>query len=1065
MHLASSRSPFAPSLASLLLCWGVALSAPLTIGCGQGCEDQPEDQVDLSPTAIDTGGDMALEDSSSNLDSSPHQDAFRDDLFSGVDSGRDQADMRVVNPFDLSAFDFGDPDANQDLKPLAIVAVAPPRGPLSGATPFSIVGEGFTPNTRVFFGSAPADTQLVDGVLVGETPPGAGAGPVTVRLLDPDQGSASLLEGFTYFPTLELERVEPDRLPTTGLIEVEVIGQGFDETTRVSFGGRTALRHTLVDPTLLRVLAPPHPAGAVTLRATNRDASAQVPEAATYFERLEIHSATPPAGGVAGGERVTLIGRGFEEGMQIFFDGRLAVIEALTLRDDDPDELTVVAPAAPSAGWVDVSALSADSEAALAQDLYLYVDDQAALSVARLDPASGPLSGGQRVTFVGPGLDDPALTITFDGAPAAVVEQGIGYLVALTPAGAALGAVDVLVGALLLPDAYVYKQDFSLKGIAPDTGSVNGGDVAVILGEGLLGVTEVEFGGLMASSFMPTSQSALDVVTPAHPPAVVDVTVHRGQDIEVLQDAFEFAAPSRLDGFSPARGSVAGGTYVVFRGEALGAVSAVRFDGEAASELELLDTQTLAVKTPPALAPGRVAVTLELEDGSTLDAAEEYLYFNPGARFGGAWGGSVQGAVNVTVYSQGGGPLEDAFVMLSTREDTAYQGFTDVNGQITLSGPDVYGEQSVTAVAAGHSVATVQSFDAENITVFLTPPPNPGEPPPGAMPATFRGRLTGLNKLAEAGPAQFPMAILATTQVSARQPNPNPGSGATLLNDGDYEITTRLGDLAIVAIGGLYDNITQTFEPLRMGVARYQFASEAMIYEDVDIDLNIPLDASITVKMNNPPAFNSIAGPNGVLIETTMNFGFEGIFKGLPPVERSNAQSLLSVNHLAEPSGELLGVSYLFEAGVYTHGGGAPLSVGVLKPITALNQLYPVDLLDVARVTAPAEGARPLNNLIAFEYASSDKPDLYYVRVQTFMQATRWEGFLPGDATSLQLPQFPDFSSLPPDQRPVPYGNEPLVLLIVGIKQPGLTVDQFTYSNLDQAQWTAYSIAVRTITL
>ncbi|CAN0530506.1 unnamed protein product, partial [Laminaria digitata] len=432
-------------------------------------------------------------------------------------------------------------------------------------------------------------------------------------------------------------------------------------------------------------------------------------------------------------------------------------------------------------------------------------------------------------------------------------------------------------------------------------------------------------------------------------------------------------------------------------------------------------------------------------------ASDRYTYFNPGARFGGAWGGPIAGAVNVTVYSQGGGPIENAFVMLSTRPDTAYQGLTNAEGMVTLSGPDVHGDQTITAVAAGHSSATVQRVDAENITVFLSPPPNPGQPPAGPSPATFTGNVSGLNKLAEPGPTEFQMAVVYTTQANTFSPNPPPGNGNVVLTDGPYTLTSRLGDLALIAVGGLYDNATQTFRPLRMGVARYQFASEGQTYT-VDLDLDIPLDENIPVKMNNAPT--GTPGPNGNSIQTWMDFGFEGVFGELPLTTGTN--NLLVVEHLPSLSGPIADVSLFIEAGSYTDGD-APYSIGLARDVKTLGQLLEIDMLGVAQIVSPLAGNTPLNGLVTFNYNSPDKPDLFYVRIQTFMQQTKWEAFIPGTATSVRLPTFPDFSHLPPDQRPTPYNGEQLIMLIIGIKQPGLDFNNFSYADLSQEKWTAYS--------
>ena len=1050
----------------LLLLWFITLV--VSSGCA-GCEDplpttgEDAGQIEGMTSSFDAAADLSVEPDMAPGDedsgSSTVPDLSAPDQGGG---GPEPDDMRSSFPIDLEEFDFGPGDDQGGTLPaLALNGVSPERGPVAGGTPFAVEGEGFTVNTQVFFGSKRAPgVELVDGVLVGQTPAADGPGPVTVRLLDPDQGSSSLQDAYTYTPTLSITSLDPTRIPVSGGIEVDVRGSGFDPLTRVSFGGATALRHTLVDASLLRVLAPPHAAGQVDVRVTNRDDSVRFPAGVTYFEPLAIEAVKPGSGPLAGRSGVTITGKGFESGMTFFFGSLPAVVDTIAF-GPERDEATVNVPARGSAGLVDVRALTPSGDAVIFRDGYWYTSSDAP-GVAHISPSSGPLEGGQLVTILGAGFTMNMATVRFGGELATIVEQEEGYLLVSTPPGMSAGAVDVTVDALTLPDAYTYQPAFSIQSVSPSSGQVDGQDTVTITGEGFDGSTQIAFGAVPAAQITSRTPTSLEVITPSHPVGKVDVIARREAQEVRIEEGFEYLEATELHGYSPVRGSMAGGTYVLFRGQYLAAVAKVMFGPEEAPSLELLDSQTLAVKTPAAPLPGAVDVSLELEDGSAILSPQRFLYFNPGARFGGAWGGSVQGSVNVTVYSQGGSPIENAFVMLSARADTQYQGFTDVNGMVTLSGPEVYGEQSVTAIAAGFSSATVQRVDAENITVFLSPPPNPGMPPGGPLPATFRGQLTGLNKLVEPGPSQFPMAVVFTTQVNTGTPNPDPGSQSTLLSDGEYVITTRLGDLALVALGGLYDNSTQRFIPLRMGVKRYLFASEGMVYSNVNIDLDIPLDQSLSVKMNNAPS--SPNGPSGKQIQTWMDFGFEGVFGALPLATAGDAVSLLQIQHLPELTGQLQDVSLYIEAGTYTNNG-APYSIGLLRHVTMLNRILSVDMLDVPRMTSPQEGARPLDNLISFSYDAPLEPDLFYVRIQTFMQEPRWEGFLPGNAREIRLPTFPDFSSLPPELRPTPYGSEPLVLLIVGVRQPGLDFDQFDYTLLNQEQWEAYAVSVHTITL
>ena len=1062
-----SRATF-PSYDNRLMAYAVLTCMVFVLGsgCASGCDDdstQGEDMAALDMSTYVDMPDVSVEDASIDRPDTS-QDMRRDmgDIVVVDDMPTVQPDPDMsTSPIDLGAFDFGAPEEDQGLLPLTFAQVTPSRGPVDGGTPFVIDGTGFTANTVVFFGSQQASVELVSGVLVGETPVAQGPGPVTIRLIDPDQGDVIQEDAFTYTPTFTLSAVSPSRVPVAGLIEVEVQGRGFDAETRVSFGSHTALSHELVDDTLLRVIAPPHAEGSVDVRVSNLDATRVLGDAVTYYTPTQIHDVKPGSGPLQGGQVVEVSGDGFEPGMEFRFGSQLAIVEYVKVQQGD-DVAAVRTPAVGSGGLVHVSALTPSGQAALKTNAYFYAEDSSVLDIVQIDPARGPASGGQSVRLIGTGFTHmPPVTVSFGGNNATVLKQQEGYLLVSTPSSATLGSADVLIDGTLV-GSYEYLMDLQVNAVAPSEVSVSGGEVVTVSGTGFDANTSVFVGGVEATSVTVLSDSELEVVTPPYPAGAVDIKVVRDGLEDTLEDCLTYVENIEIYGFDPVRGSIAGGTYVTFRGRALDQIKDVSFGNQIVQELIYLDSQTLALKTPAALLPGSVPVSFTTLAGNVIHASQEYLYFNPGARFGGAWGSSIQGAVNVTVYSQGGGSIENAFVMLSSRADTQYQGFTDSNGMITLSGPEVFGEQSVTAIAAGYSSATVQRVDAENITIFLSPPPNPGNPPGGPLPATFRGQLTGLNKLAEPGPSQFAMAMVLTTQLTPGTPNPSPGSQNTLLADGEYIINTRLGDLALIALGGLYDNNTQTFTPLRMGVVRYLFASEGMVYNDVDIDLDIVLDQTLSIKMNNTPSYPT--GPSGKQVKTWMDFGFEGVFGGLPVARGDDSASLLQINSLPELVDQLSDVDLFIEASTTT-GGNAPYSVGLLRGVTQLNQILNVDMLDVPIMTSPSEGARPQDNLITFSYNSPDKPDLYYVRVQTLMQETRWEGFLPGDATSLSLPDFPDFSSLPPELRPFPYSNELLMIAIIAIKQPGLDFNQFDYTSLNQELWTAYSVSVHTITL
>lgn len=1016
-----------------------------------GCSDDTETNNGLGDAALVPDTSVDADAGADTWDTSDVEESDTADV------GDDTAD--VIDPSDIGPGDTGDTgeDVEADTGPveLRIDSVTPPRGPVDGGTPFVIEGTGFTQETVVYFGSRRADVTLVDGTLVGEAPAGAGIGSVNVKLLDPTMGEALLAGGYTYTATVEVTAVNPTRVPTEGGVEVTVEGRGFSDETRVSFGGATGIRHTLVDSSMMRVVAPPHAAGEVDVRASNPDGSDVLPGALTYFETLRIDEVRPATGTTAGGDTVTLYGSGFESAMIVEFGGVQATVQSV---DPSGTEATVVTPAG-SAGLVDVRAETSSGDATFLEDGFYYAASTSDFVIASVDPASGPESGGVDVTILGAGLDATGLSVTFGGSPATVVDQGPGHATVTIPAYGP-GPVDVAIadgnGASdTLSGGFTYVDDLWIDRVTPDTADVAGGVSVTIEGEGFSGAQRVLFGGI-AAQFTVDSDTQITATAPPHSAGVVDVVVERGIEATFV-DGFTYTEALEVFGFFPVRGSVAGNTYVEIRGRGFTGTMDVTFDGQAGAGVQILDAQTLAVRTPPH-ATGPVDVVVS-RGSDQVTASEQYTYFNPGSRFGGAWGGPIQGAVNVTVYEMGGAPIADAHVQLSTREDSVYQGLTDSNGMITLSGPDVYGEQTVTAIAPEYSSTTVQRVNAENITIFLTKS-SQGPPPPGPPTATFQGTLGGLDKIKEPGPNEFQMAIVRTTRPDPWSQVPDPGNGATVMTDGPYTLRSRIGDVALVALGGLYNNDTQTFTPLAMGVERYLFASDGQTY-NVNIDLDIPLDKSLAFKINGTTL--KPAGPNVNRIIPWLDFGFEGVFGGVVVAEGTS--NVIQADNLPALEGDLQGVKYWAIGGSYTGQTDPPYAESFKKNITDMSRVVNMPALPaVPEVTSPANGAIPIDGLVSFQPSSSIQPDFYYVRVVTFMGATVWDGFLNGTETSFRFPDFPDFSHLPADQRPAPYPGGSYILQIVGINQPGTSINNYSYSNLSIDGWESYSVWAQVVT-
>ncbi|MEM1346985.1 MAG: IPT/TIG domain-containing protein [Myxococcota bacterium] len=1004
--------------------------------CGDGCQDDPED--------------IPLEDLDEGQDA-PDEDMGAEE----PDEGEGAADIAPVDmePSDMGEppVDFGPPDIPPTPDTFSVQAVVPPSGPVAGGTLVRIRGGQLFEGTSIFFEGVEVPVEPAGEGLIGRTPAAISPGPVNVKAVAPDGSIVSLPDGFTYTTGLHVDSIFPARVPTSGGIELTITGRGFGAQTAVSIDGRSALRVDVLDEQTLRVIAPAGVRGPADVRVTTPEGVVLSEDSVTYYEALSLRDVSPASGLVAGGTRVTLTAPGVDSSTTVRFNDRLADILSVDAARD-----TIVVASPPGAAGAATISVQNDDDAAQLDDGFLYRSDGSP-ALLGVRPDVGQESGGARVRVTGFGLDAAGSELRFGGQAARLEMVRETVAEVTVPAGSGSVDVSLVQGGVevdRLSDAYRYVPDLSLASLSPGIVDADGGVEVVLLGAGLQGVTSVLVGGLSAE-VVQSSETSITIIAPRHSAGVVDVVVMRDGLSATLEGAFTYTEPLEVWGFDPTRGAIAGGTLVRVRGRGFAGRLAVGVNGVASSKVRKQDQNNLTFTTPPN-PPGEAFVQVRA-DAVTVTAPYPFLYFNPAAQFGGASGEDVQGAVNVSVFALGGGPIEDAFVMLSTRAATRYQGRTNALGQVTLSGQEVLGAQTVTATAAGFSTTTVQAVDAENITILLTqldPTPNPGggggDPPPFG---TIRGDIVTPVKSADASDARsFDMAIVRTTQLSRFGGNPDPGDGSVVLGDGRYEITTRIGDLAVVALCGVFDDRTDTFVASFMAVERFVVVADQGEYE-VDLECDIPLDQEMRVKLVNP--IFTPQGPNDNRALVFWDFGFEGLFPS-PSVGRGLDQ-VLTIPRQPDFPEQLADVTFTVFAGSYTNDSSPYTETSVRNVTDITGVLATPPLLDVPEPVRPLPGGTVVDGEIRWEQTGPYLPDMTLVTLQDENFITVFTAVVPGAQTSVRLPEFPDFSALPEDKRPEPYTTEQLFLSISSVRIPGFDYDAWTYEDFSPDRWEALS--------
>ena len=649
-----------------------------------------------------------------------------------------------------------------------------------------------------------------------------------------------------------------------------------------------------------------------------------------------------------------------------------------------------------------------------------------------------------------------------------------------------------------LPDTGIGGDDLIIDRIVPPNGPYSGGTVSVIRGNGFTFDTFAFIGGRMVQ---PADTEMIDshrlrVVVPAGEPGPADVTVRVGDTSSTLAGAFTYDAFS----VSPTRGSVAGGTVLTLLSESMPFADGdtVMLGRTECTNVAVQTSSQLTCRTPPGT-PGTVDVTvISGTDGSELVAANAYSFYDASDPVsGGLGGGPITGTINVTVIDPVFGmPVPDAYVIVGEDMDTFHQGLTDLMGQITFSGDDLLGDQTVHVAKDCYEKTSVVTFDASDVTVFLIPwtddlrcfPPSSGSPPPsrGRSGAFISGELIwrGPNEhgpnpwsnIPEPRASEVRVAYVYTTQRCAGDSqsclNPDPSLGGAIhrvievppTEAGElgypYRIFARPAGLAVYALAGLENATTGEFIPYVMGVARNVLAGPGEEVLGTDMYMDIPLDHTLNVRVNELPG-EGRTGPDAFKVAAAVDLGGEGIIERMVSGEFLDIVRARTSEQLfrfwAQPAmlGALADGRYRIEGGWYTGSfDRSPMTVRVVTGIRDVDrpEIPLDDYIGLPVATAPAyDQPFPEDRVLRWERTGTAEADMHVVIMIGSDGNPAWRHLAPGNVFEAPVP---DLSSIPgiPD---VTEGS--VIWAVYAIRIPDFDFDSFSYRYLNDRYWTAWA--------
>ncbi|GAA4187331.1 hypothetical protein GCM10022288_12170 [Gryllotalpicola kribbensis] len=700
--------------------------------------------------------------------------------------------------------------------------------------------------------------------------------------------------------------LDPDHGPTTGGTSVTISGTGLAGATGVTVDGQTVDFVDNGDGTLTIPSMPAHDAGAADVVVTNPAGTSQ-PASYTYYEVPANLAIDPDAGPSAGGQTVTISGDNLDTATAVDFAGTSyspagsGGTGPFFTYDSEADTITLDTPAH-AAGAVQVVVTNPGGDSAPLA--YTYYDVPANLAI---DPAAGPIDGGQTVTISGDGLagatvvdfggvdyyaaDDPDAPA---GAPTFTQDADTGDITLVTPASptGAAGDVDVTVtnpAGTSDPVTYSYVAAPSNVSISPEAGPIAGGQTVTISGDDLGGATSVDFGGTTyyaegdpdAPAGSPTfTQDAgtgdITLVTPASSTGdaqTVDVTVTTAGGTSAPVD-YDYVAGPAITSVGPDSGPLAGGQTVTISGDDLGGATSVDFgdttyyaegdpDAPAGSPTFTQDPDTgdITLVTPAATDPGSVPVTVTAPGGTTPPF--DYTYVAAPAISGMTPDeGPVTGGTTVTLTGTG---FTDATSV--TVDNVAATSFTVVSDtEITfVTPPHAAGDTQVIVTTAGGP------SNPEAFTYVPVPTASALSPDSGPVAGGTEVTITGTGFV----PGETSVTIGGTTV---------PASDVTVSSDGtSLTFTTPAGaagaaDVTVTTPGGTADAPQFTYVPVPTASALSPDSGPVAGGTEVTITGTgfVPGETSVTIGGTTVPASDVTVSSDGTSLTFTTPAGAAG---------------------------------------------------------------------------------------------------------------------------------------------------------------------------------------------
>ncbi len=873
-----------------------------------------------------------------------------------------------------------------------VVAVSPTHGPLGGGTVVTVLGAGFLADTAFVFGDRLAVAALVldSSTAVMQAPPGSHPGRVAVVASNGD-GSGTLKKAFDYREPPRIDDVEPTAgsvgTKTTLTLHGAALLAG-GAVIQLQGDGATvpaAVVASAGDGSWLKASIAGCAAGLYDLRYSSPLGETILPEA---FVCADFGADGVPVGGALVHVAPNALPANAARPIVIAAVGQLAKLNPATatvmVGGKPAQVLSVqhsnvsgvahasvrVLPTPPPEGTplplkVDVTL---DSGGSLGKLPLAFTWLAAVPQIFAATPSTIGSAGGQSVTVnwaPGKPLWGAVTGLQIGALPAGqlkLVHHGAdgGSLVGKAPP-CSPGPTDARVsfnnGKVLHAAGVLACVGGAPKVVAlvPDRGAQSGGTLVDVVGTGLDAVEKLELGGHLvpSSDWQLIHPALLRMKTPRGDPGAADLVTGfapAGSDhtVGVLTKAFTY--------FDPATGQLGtwGGpidralnvTVVgtgIFKGPIEGATVMIgggidvslKGQTDDRGQVTLSSPDLVGPVTVTATKPGFSAASLVAVDSENVTVRLRPTVPPPSGSGGGGGDDPVEKYPNGVVE----GVVINPEKMLQLPQGRCTD-VTPANGHCAACESDSTCPDSLTCVALTEAAAAYSSW-AEG------PSDDPTVGPPryclasclaaSDCPGGYECRALGGN------PGVFDYRCvprIGTAQVRCQTSTPsmfggNPPAGPGEIADsaGAFQIEARLGDVAVICVGGYLAAKTGEFVPRALGIQQNVHVESGQTTSGIQIVLDTPLSRRVRVRLDRLPNGAETENHERFLI-AALSFGAQG-YLPIGDVSTLVRTDVLTLDH--QPwtlTGSLGGATYDVYAGMRrVFGGSVPTAIAVAEDI------------------------------------------------------------------------------------------------------------------------------------